>query len=393
MFGIFSGPSRAITVLAVTQILGWGALFYPPALTMAHVAKAHGWSLALAMSGFSVALALSGLISPTACGLIDRYGGNQVMSLGALAGAVGMVLLPFAGNLPVYFVAWLFLGVAMGSVLYDPAFTTLARIFGANARKSMTIVTFAGGLASTVAWPATHLLIGSVGWRGTYLVFAAILGLVVAPLHAFALPRGARHVVPAVASSAAGPAKMIEARGWPFFLIAMGFAAHAVALSGTSAHLLPILERGGVSAANAVAIGALFGPAQVLSRLGDYLSGGRTHPLLVARRSMMLMACAFALLILAGISSLIAVVFAVIYGVSNGVMTIARGSLPIAMFGIAGYGRIVGRIARPAQISQAVAPFAFAFVVEQWSDRSALVAAMVMILIALGCFLAIRRPV
>ncbi len=389
---LFEGPSRAIAVLSVTQILGWGVLFYPPALTMAHVAKAHGWSLALTLSGFSVALAFSGLLSPTACGLIDRHGGNLVMALGALAGAAGMGMLPFADNLVLYFVAWLLLGTAMASILYDPAFTTLARIFGTAARAPMTIVTFAGGLASTVSWPATHFLIEYVGWQGAYFTFAGVLGLIIAPLHAFALPRGARHVSPEIPDKVAVPVKTVLPRGWPFFLIAAGFAAHAIVLSGTTAHLLPILERGGVSATTAVAIGALFGPAQVLSRLGDFVTGGRAHPLWVARGSMALMACAFALLVFAGISSRVAVIFALVYGVSNGVMTIARGALPIAMFGVAGYGKVIGRIARPAQILQAVAPFAFASIIERWSDHAVLALSVMLVLFALGCFALLRRP-
>src|SRR5882724_460600 len=212
-YGIFNGSSRAITVLAVTQILGWGVLFYPPALTMAYVAKAHGWSLAVTLSGFSLALAFSGLIAPTACGLIDRHGGSLVMSIGALTGAVGMLLLPFADNLALYFIAWLLLGVAMGSILYDPAFATLARIFGANARKPMTIITFSGGLASTLAWPATHLLIESTGWHGAYFAFAAVLGLIIAPLHAFALPRSHHHGSAVTAEAIVSPAKTIPPRG------------------------------------------------------------------------------------------------------------------------------------------------------------------------------------
>jgi len=389
-----AGPRRAVIVLCITQVLGWGVMFYPPALTMTHIAAAHGWSLAQALFGFSIALGVSGLCAPYACGLIDRHGGNLVMSLGALIGAIGMLVLPLADQYWLYLAGWVLLGIGMACILYDPAFTTLTRIFGMASRRPITLVTFAGGLASTVAWPATHLLIEHGGWRSAYFVFAGILVFVIAPLHAFVLPRNAVHVPvqPAADAPVIVPPKVIPPTGAPFILMAAGFAAHAFVLSGTSAHLLAILQRGGVDAATAVAIGALFGPAQVVSRFADFATGGRLHPLWVARASMALMSCAFILLVLVGLSPLVATMFALIFGASNGVVTIARGALPLAMFGPAGYGRVVGRISRPAQILQAFSPFALAYVIDRWADKVALELCIVCVLLALGCFLAIKRP-
>lgn len=388
------GPTRAIAVLCLTQVLGWGVLFYPPALTMTHVAEAHGWSLAQALAGLSIALGVSGLCAPAACGLIDRHRGNLVMGVGALIGAAGLMVLPLAEQYWVYLAGWVLLGVSMACILYDPAFTTLTRIFGMASRRPITLVTFAGGLASTVAWPVTHILITHGGWRSVYFVFAGVLAFVVAPLHAFALPRHAVHVPlpPVEGAPVMVPAKIVPPSGAPFILMAAGFAAHAFVLSGTSAHLLAILQRGGLDATSAVAIGAIFGPAQVLTRFADFATGGRLHPLTVARASMALMACAFILLAAMGFSAAIAALFALIYGAANGVVTIARGALPLAMFGAAGYGRVVGRISRPAQILQAFAPFALAYVIDRWSDQVALEIAIFGVLLALGCFIAIRRP-
>lgn len=390
-----SAPYRAVAVLCITQVLGWGALFYPPGLTMPHVAAAHGWSLAQALSGFSIALAVSGLAAPFACGLIDRHGGHLVMSAGALLGALGLLILPLAGNYLVYLASWVLLGIAMACNLYDPAFTALARIFGAASRRPITLVTFVGGLASTVSWPATQILIAHGDWRTVYFVFAGVMAFVVAPLYAFVLPRNAVYVPPAAPADAppVKPTRIVPASGLPFFLMAAGFAAHSVMQSGTLAHLLTILQRGGIDAGTAVAIGAMFGPAQVLSRIADFMSGGRLHPLLVARLAMAVMACAFLLLIWAGFSAVTAALFAAMFGAANGVVTIARGALPLALFGAAGYGRVVGRIARPAQICQALAPFVLAYAMDRWSDRAALEILIAAALFAFGCFMAIRRPV
>ncbi|MBN9580306.1 MAG: MFS transporter [Afipia sp.] len=391
---MISAPSRAVAVLCVTQVLGWGALFYPPGLTMPLIAAAHGWSLAQALSGFSIALGVSGLVAPFACGLIERRGGHYVMAAGALLGAAGLLVLALAGNYAVYLAGWVLLGVAMACNLYDPAFTALARIFGTAARRPITLVTFVGGLASTVSWPTAQILIAHGGWRTVYFVFAGVMAFVVAPLYAFVLPRNALYVAPPGTADAAAvsPVRTIPAAGLPFLLVAAGFAAHSVMQSGTLAHLLTILQRGGIDAGTAVVIGALFGPSQVLTRVADFMSGGRLHPLLVARLAMAVMACAFVLLMVLGFSPVIAAVFAVMFGAANGIVTIARGALPLALFGAAGYGRVIGRIARPAQICQALSPFVLAYAMDRWSDRAALEILIVAALFSLGCFLALRRP-
>src|SRR5438552_2005540 len=186
---VIAGPWRAVRVLGVTEILAWGAIFYPPVLTVPLIADERGWSMSFAMGGFSLALLTAGLVSPRVGRLIDRHGGHWVMPIGSLLGALGLALLVYVEHWAAYLAVWALLGVATAASLYDPAFATLGRIFGPRARHPTTILTLAGGFASTVSWPATHVLIEAVGWRGTYLFYAILLALVAAPLHAFALPR------------------------------------------------------------------------------------------------------------------------------------------------------------------------------------------------------------
>ncbi len=387
------GPERAVLVLSFTEILAWGILIYPPVLTAPHIAADHGWSLAFSMAGLSIGLIVSGFLSPTACGLIDRHGGNRVMSLGALAGAAGLVGIAIADQRPTYLACWLLIGAGMSSTLYDPAFTTLTRIFGASARRQITFVTFAGGFASTVGWPATHFLVEYLGWRGTYLAFAAVMVLVVAPLHAFALPRAAS-AAPARAAVDAAPAMKgyLQPRGRSFLLLTAAFALHAFLLSGVTSNLLAMLERDGIAAGTVVLIGAMFGPAQVAARLGDFIFAHRTSPLWVARAAVTTMVAAFALLAVVGVSPIVAAIFAIMFGAANGVMTIARGALPLLLFGPAGYGRVIGRIARPALFLQALAPFAVAFALENLPNQTVLELAATGSLAALACFAAIRPP-
>ncbi len=180
---------RAIPILGVCQIISWGAIYYTPVLIVPLIAEERGWSLTLAMGGFSIGLLAAGLCSPLIGRMIDQHGGHVVMPLGALLGAAGLIGIACATNPVLYLAVWIALGAAMAATLYDPAFATLARIFGADARRAITLLTFIGGFASTVSWPATHLLIEAIGWRGTYIAYAALLALLAAPLLAFTLPR------------------------------------------------------------------------------------------------------------------------------------------------------------------------------------------------------------
>jgi len=386
------GRWRAVSVLGVTQIITWGVLFYPPVLTMPLIAADRGWSISFAMGGFSLALFVGGLVAPRVGALIDRYGGHVVMPVGSLIAAVGVVALTYAAHPVAYLAVWMLLGVAMAAQLYDAAFASLGRIFGAAARQPITFLTLAGGFASTVGWPVARVLLDSVGWRGTYLAYAAVLVLVAAPLHAFALPR----MRAATETRSAGPAPaspaVVPATGVTFILMATAFGAYAFVPSGLSAHLLAIFGRAGIDAATVVTIGALFGPSQVVARLCEFFFARNVHPLVVVRGAGTLLVCAFAPLAAFGVSLTTAAAFAIIFGMANGLFTIARGTLPLALFGPTGYGLVVGRLAKPWLLMQSVAPLALAFVIERTSDATALVVVAGFAFVALACLLSLRRP-
>src|SRR5947207_2806834 len=385
------GPWRAVAVLGVTQILAWGTVFYPPVMTVPLIAADRGFSFTFAMGGFSAGLLAAGAVAPSVGSLIDRFGGHRVMPFGSLGGAAGLVLLTVASHPVAYFAVWMLLGAAMAASLYDPAFATLGRIFGAKARQPITVLTLAGGFASTVSWPVTYALLGPFGWQGTYLVYAALLAFVAAPLHAFALPRtrATHDVVLAEGAAASAPAR--PASGAVFVLLVAAFSAYAFIPSGLSAHLLAIFQRAGIDPATVVLIGMLFGPSQVAARLCEFIFARNIHPLVMVRFAVGLLVLSFALLWALGFSAPIAVTFAIMFGVANGLTTIARGAVPLALFGPVGYGRIIGRIARPSLVITAVAPVVIAFVAERASDPAALGVAAAFAVVALGCFLAVRR--
>ena len=389
---MFVGPWRAVSVLGITQIIAWGTIFYSLVLTAPLIMAETGWSLSFIMGGFSLGLLIAGLVAPFVGRSIDRYGGHVVMAAGALVSALGLFGLAHARSPAVYLAVWMVLGAGLGASLYDPAFASLGRIFGAAARRPITFLTLAGGFASTAGWPATHFLIGAVGWRGTYIVYAALMALVCAPLYAFALPRSRAARDVAVGGPTAAPATLLPSRGWAFVLVTAAFTAYAFVPSALSAHLLAIFGRSGIDSATVVMIGALFGPAQVAARLTELAFGRNVHPLLIGRAAVLLLVAAFALLALFGISVPLAAAFALMFGAANGLVTITRGALPLALFGADGYGRLMGRISGFWLVMQSAAPLVMAFVAERASDATALALAAGFAVAALACFAAIRRP-
>jgi predicted MFS family arabinose efflux permease len=281
-------------------------------------------------------------------------------------------------------------GIAMAASLYDPAFATLGRIFGQAARRPITLLTFVGGFSSTLSWPVTHLLTGAAGWRGTYLIYAIALAVVAAPLHAFALPRWRAEAQASKRVQAAQPAH--RSAGLPFYWVMAGFAAYAFISSGLSAHLLAIFARAGIHAGTVVTIGALFGPAQVLARLCEFLFADHAHPLYLARFAMGVMVAALALLLTVGSSAPVAVAFMLMFGLCNGLVMIARGTVPLTLFGVSGFGLLMGRLASPWLAMQAAGPLVLAYVAEHASDRIALTLTAAFAIVALGCFVLLRQP-
>lgn len=376
---------RAVALLGLTQILGYGTLFYAVVLTAPRIAETFGWSKATGLGGFSLGLLVAGLASPRVGAMIEVHGGRKVMAAGSLVAAAGLAAMSAIGGWVSYLAVWMLLGLAMSMTLYDPAFATLGRLFGAAARTRITALTLIAGFASTLSWPVTLWLVETVGWRGAYLAFAAATLLLALPAHLL-LPREGS-VQPDIPPAEAGQASAIDPpatgsleagiRRKVFLLLALSFSCNAFLFIGLSAHLLAALIALGLPAVTAVAVGTLIGPAQVGARVIELAFARKTHPLGVALVSAGLIPLAFAVLVFAGVEPVPAAVFAVIYGGSNGLVTIVRGTLPLALFGAGGYARLLGRIARPVLIVGAAAPFTIGAAIDAGGPAAGLALAFV----------------
>lgn len=363
--------NRALTVavLGTTQTLSWGSSYYLPAILATPIAAEFGISRATVFGIFSVALLLTALLGPAAGRAIDTRGGRDVLAVSNLVFAAGLALMGWAPGPVVFGLAWAVIGVAMAMGLYDAAFATLAGLYGKEARNSITGITLIAGFASTVGWPLTALMDAEWGWRGAcygWAVLHVVLGL---PLNRLLIPRVPPPERAAAVTGAAGPEpRMADMALLAFVLATAGFSASAL-----GAHLPGLLQAAGTTAAAAVAAGTLLGPAQVGARILEFGFLRKISPLVSARIAAAAHPLAVAVLLVGGAP--MAAIFVLIHGAGNGMLTITRGTLPLALFGPVGYGRRQGFITAPARASQALAPYFFGLLVDAYGAQSLLLTA------------------
>jgi hypothetical protein len=359
-------PDRriVITALGIAQMLAWGTSFYFPAVFAGPIVAETGWSLGLVVGGTSIGLLVAGLVSPQVGRIIDRRGGRPVIAASSLFYTLGLAGIGLAPTLPVYLAAWAVLGLGMGTGLYDAVFPALGQMYGHGARGPITNLTLFGGFASTVCWPLSAHLIAAFGWRHACFIYAAVHLCVSLPLQVSVVRRPTAPAAVAADVSAGGtPEEMKPIAHEMRILVLLALVQSIAAAIGSImvVHLLIFLQARGVDFAAAVALGTLFGPAQVGARVVERVFGSRYHPIWTLIAAGALMAAGLALLL--GRSSLLWLVI-LVYGAGYGITWIARGTLPLALFGPQRFPRLMGKLAFPSLIIQALAPSAGALLIE-----------------------------
>jgi MFS family permease len=348
-------PDRCVIIpaLGITQIFAWGSTFYLLAALAPLVASDTGWPYDMTVGGVSVGLLVAGLASPRVGRLIAERGGRPVLAIGALLLAIGLFGIGTASTLVWYLISWLVTGLGMAASLYDAAFSTLGRIYGSSSRTPITAVTLFGGFASTVCWSLSAFLAARYGWRGACFAYAAIQIAVALPVHLLALPTATR----TEASATARKRLQVHLRRdeyATFGLLAAVLTLGAAVLSIVGTQLLPLLTARGIETSAAVALGAIVGPAQVGARVIELLFGNRYDPVWTIVASATLVATS-ALMLMLGLP-VVALAIA-LYGAGNGIGSVARGTVPLALFGAERYPILMGRLGFPLLAAMAVSPY------------------------------------
>lgn len=348
-----------VTALGASMTVSWASSYYIPAVLAAPMARDLGLSVVWVYGAFSMAMIVSALVGPWAGTRIDRIGGRGVLILSNLVFALGLALMAAAPSSTILFAGWAVVGIGMGIGLYEAGFATLAGIYGKEARGPITGITLIAGFASTVGWPLSGLMLATWGWREACLGWAVIQLAFALPLNVL-LPSGTeRGSVPAEASDEGPPPSRLALGLLSFVFAATWFNSTAMA-----AHLPGLLQAAGASSAAAIAAGALIGPAQVAARVLEFGLLRRFHPLMSTRVAAA--AHPVAAVALVSVGGPAAFVFAILHGAGNGILTIAKGTLPLALFGPRGYGQRLGWLNAPARILQATAPLVFGAALASW---------------------------
>lgn len=393
-----ASPARwsIVWALCVSQTAAWGTLYYSFSLYVAPMQAELGWSSTALNGALSFGLLAWGLCALAVGAWIDRHGGRLLMTVGSLLGALALGLWSQVDNLPMFYVLWGLMGAAMAMLLYDPAFAVVTAAFAADARKAITAITLAGGFASTIFMPLTHLLIELFGWRESLLILAAVNLLLGAAIHAWILPPKAMTGL-ALADAPANPTRnragfRAVLRSRIFWGLLLWHAAYSAGFAALTFHIIPLLDERGVAMTTTLAVVAIIGPMQVAGRVvlmlaGRHASVRRIGPWIAASLPL-----AIGILALLPTTFVWLAFFAAIYGAGNGIMTIVRGVAVPELIGREAYGTIMGALIGPANLAKAGAPLGFA---AAWTMGGQFTALWTLFAVACmgvaGCLLATRR--
>ncbi|TWD45940.1 putative MFS family arabinose efflux permease [Agrobacterium vitis] len=357
-------PIGTILALGLTQIIGYGTLYYSFSILAPDMARDLNWSTEWIFAALSAALLLGGLSAPVLGRAIDHFGAGRVMTAGSAIAATALVACAYAPGKAGFITALIVIEVAANLVQYGAAFALLVQASPRTAQRSITYLTLIAGFASTIFWPITTLLHNHLSWQNVYLVFAGLNLLICLPLHAwlsYGLARGKAQKHSSTAQTIEG-CLTPESRPFGFMLMVVGFSLQSLVSAAILVHMVPLLSGLGLGATAAI-VGTVFGPAQVLSRFTNMVLGGNLPPLTLATVAAALIPGGVLILILSAPSVTGAMAFALVFGLGSGLFSIVTGTLPLMLFGSDGYGRLQGKVMAARLTVSATAPFALAFAI------------------------------
>lgn len=356
-------PRVPVLPVALGQLLSWGTLYYGIAFLAQPISQDTGWRLAEIFGAFSVSLLVAALMAVPVGRLLVKIGGRTVMTAGSLLAFSAFLLMASSRDLPLFYAGWILAGVAMSMTLYEAAFSTLRESAGPAFRKAIGLITIVGGLASTLFWPLTHWLVLEIGWRMTAMVFAGTHLLVGVPLHRM-LPRKPVHSdrPTLVQRSSLQPVS----EKWLISLLALSFALASLVTSAISSHVVVLLSEIPISGGQMVLLVSLIGPMQVAGRIVEIRLSHRFSVLATGRVALIGIAISLLALYSAVGSPWLAWVFVILYGATNGVLTVVRGGAPAELLDHSSYASALAMLSAPALAARAAGPLVAAAAANSW---------------------------
>ena len=380
--------------LGITQIMGYGTLFYAYAILLPEMAGDLGLSLSGIFGVLSLALFFGGAAAPLAGILTDRFGGRKVMTFGSVVAGVGLLLLPLVSDRTELFFAILLVEAAAMFVLYPVAFASVARLdLAIPAQRSITVITLFGGVASTIFWPLTLWLYNEVGWQTSWAILGLAYLVVAVPIHWLALSAPERgETAPTQREAEDWPELQgsDRAKGMLWMIVSFMFSGYLIGAVMTL--WVTNVQDLGHSAAMAAAAGAVIGPFKTVGRFLDLLVTRNLHPMNTYLFSLALILSGFLTIIALGFTWPGLMLAAALYGMGDGIKTIARGTMPLALFGHKGYGARLGWITFGSMALNASAPFFFAWLTESYGGWWSFAIMAAIVSVAIATFFLIPDP-
>lgn len=390
-------PRHALLIcgLVITRIIGWGSTFYALSVLGRQIERDLGLGSVGVFGGITIFLVTGAALGPAVGRQLDREGTRRAMCVGAVICGLGLALLGVAQRAASYLACWFLIGIGHALSLANVGTVTVVQIMGAKARRTISLMILATGLASSIFWPLTAALSDAYGWRAIWFVFGVMQILIVLPIHA-AIPR--HHCSTSAPTGLAPVAGVGEAgrvapehRRAAFWLVALIFSVSGIVSWGLPLHLIDILGNAGLSQAEAVGIAALAGPATLLARLAETTIGDRFPVERAALAGLLVGPLANLLLVVAPGSSFASTGFVLAFSAAMGVISVARATLPLALFGRNGFASTLGRLNVPLNLAFAASPLLFAAMIEWAGQQATLAAAAALQCVAFLAMLALLR--
>jgi hypothetical protein len=380
--------------LGVSQIMGYGCLMYAYAVLLPHMATDLGLSLSEVFGILSFGLFFGGLVSPIAGTLVDRFGGRWVMTIGSIVAGISLCLLSQVEGRYGLFFAILFAEGAGMFVLYNVAFATVARLaVNIPAQRSISVITLFGGVASTIFWPLTLVLFNRFGWETTWVILGVAYLVIAVPIHLRVL--GVAENGPAAHSNVNSndwPELQGDARRRGMLWMVVSFVFSGYLMGAMMTLWVTNVQDLGHTAAIAALAGAVIGPFKTVGRFFEMLVSRNMYPLVTYILALGLMLAGFVMLLLFGFTLVGVILAAALYGMGDGIKTIARGTLPLALFGAKGYGARLGWISFVQMGINASAPFMFAWTTQAFGGWWSFLAMAICLCAATAVYFLIPDP-